>query len=168
MSTDHLAFIEALHQKVLDAEAAVDAAREARDDAIRLYTDVSGYTLAGRLGLTQMAISKIRSPQGRARAAARRILTNAGAPAAPTGPLSEWVLQAREAQDMRAGVLVGEDGTVLARTRLQGSGDLAKAWYVDDDASPVHKLEMGLARGRLSKTRGHGVIHIKTADVARS
>lgn len=72
-------------------------------------------------------------------------------------------------EDFAAGVLVGEDGTILANTRRSGSP--VAATYVTSVTDPTHSevvnLEAGLAVGRLQRLTGQGVIQVTYSDVCK-
>jgi hypothetical protein len=57
---EHLAIISSKHDELLAAEAAVNAARNSRNIAIRQATDagVSRYAVAKLLGLAQTSVAK--------------------------------------------------------------------------------------------------------------
>jgi hypothetical protein len=94
-------------------------------------------------------------------AKAREIFMKAGGNPDNAGGLAEWAQSARAANNTRGGVIVGEDGTILAETVYhQGAG----ASYVTDADTHRWNLfgnEVGLAIGQIARQTGQRVIHIK-------
>ena len=101
---------------------------------------------------------------------ASEYLTNAGAPLAPAEPLAAWAERARELGDMKVGVLVAQDGRLLAHTRYTGGGVRRPGVsYVTEAIDPVAEeevtREVGLAGSRLRRVTGLGVVHVSYSDV---
>jgi hypothetical protein len=101
-------------------------------------------------------------------AKAREAFAAAGGDPALTGPLAQWAEAARDRDDV-AGVIVAEDGTIIAETIRRGHLDGARATYVSD---PDRKLglfgdEVGIALGQIHHKIGQRVIHLTRAQLTR-
>lgn len=92
-----------------------------------------------------------------------------------SGPLAEWAQHARTVgTDTTVGVIVGEDGVILADTRHITSGG-SGATYVTGVRNPEHtgwdvgveNFELGLAMPILRRLTGHGVIHVRYSQVCQ-
>lgn len=93
-------------------------------------------------------------------AKAREAFANAGGDPALTGPLAAWAETAKHRDDVH-GVIVAEDGTIVAETVRQGRRGM-HATYVSD---PDGKLglfgdEVGIALGQIRRKIGKRVIHL--------
>ena len=105
---------------------------------------------------------------------ARRAFATAGGDPDLSGPLAEWAQDARAAGDGSVGVLVGEDGTILADTRHVSTRGIG-ASYVTAVRNPAHagfrqgvlEFEIGLAAGALRRLTGAGVVHIRYSQVCQ-
>lgn len=98
-------------------------------------------------------------------AKAREAFANAGGDPDLTGPLAAWAESARNRDDVH-GVIVAEDGTIVAETVRQGRREV-HAVYVSD---PDRKLglfgnEVGLALGQISRKIGKRVIHLTRSQL---
>lgn len=98
-------------------------------------------------------------------AKAREAFANAGGDPALTGDLAAWAAAAKDRTDI-AGVIVAEDGQIVAETVRQGRRE-ARATYVSD---PDRKLglfgdEVGIALGQISRKIGKRVIHLTRAQL---
>lgn len=98
---------------------------------------------------------------------ARAVITRAGGDPDIAGPLARWAASIQGTQDMAAGVILGQDGTILAHTR-RGGRPVAAA-YVTEVTDPANadlvRLEAGLAAAALARTTGQGTIQVTYSDV---
>ncbi len=105
-------------------------------------------------------------------AKAREVFSRAGGDPAKAGALAEWAEDAKQIGDPKRGVIVAEDGTIIAATRYQphAVGYQAGATYVEKaDAKRLGLFgdEVGLAVGQLPRLVGQRVIHVTMAEVTR-
>lgn len=105
-------------------------------------------------------------------AQARKAFTEAGGDPAHADALAAWAdaLRTGPSYDSRIGVIVREDGTLLAETRhVPATGWSPGATYVvtelDPAAAEVRDQEVGLACGALRRITGQGVIHVTASKV---
>lgn len=105
-------------------------------------------------------------------AKAREVFSRAGGDPDKAGPLAEWAEEAKRIGDPKRGVIVAEDGTIIAATRYQphAVGYQAGATYVERaDAARLGLFgdEAGLATAQLHRILGQRVIHVTMAEVTR-
>jgi hypothetical protein len=102
---------------------------------------------------------------------AREVLTRAGGTGNPDafGPLATWARHAAlVARDPLRGVIVGQDGTVLAQTRhvpatiATPGTTYVRTCYADPSLAG---LEVGLVCASLRRLTGQGVIHVRYSEV---
>lgn len=105
---------------------------------------------------------------------AAEIFTEAGGDPANAADLEHWARAQRDEGDpIRAGVLVTQDGRLIAETRRIGplSGPGVTAYYVIqpmiDGAEELKELESGLAAGRAQRLAGQPVVHLKASEVCQ-
>lgn len=103
-------------------------------------------------------------------ATARAVFIEAGGDPANSGPLAAWAASVIGTDDMAAGVIVAEDGMILAHTRR--SGRPVAASYVTSVADPdahgeVVDLEAGMAAMRLRRLTGQGTIEVTYSQVCK-
>lgn len=100
-------------------------------------------------------------------AKARRIFTNARGNPDNAGPLASWAESARrESADPDRGVLVAEDGTIVAHTRYVRAR--VSAHYVTAcplDTTQVNR-EVGLATSSMARELGQAIIHVTFSQAA--
>ena len=107
---------------------------------------------------------------------ARELLARAGGDPANAGPLAQWGRTLRrECPGNRAdrGVIVAEDGTLIAETRRRGwKGGHGAAQYVsarlDGGNTEVVNVEYGLAQGRINQEVGTNTIHVTYWEVGKT
>jgi hypothetical protein len=117
-------------------------------------------------------------------AKAREAFTKAGGNPDASDRLAEWAEALRNGPDFdsRVGVIVAEDGALLAETRhIPATGWSPGATYVEHllvdesalDTSRTNalelrllsRLELGLACGTLRRLTGQGVIHVTASQI---
>jgi hypothetical protein len=100
------------------------------------------------------------------RAKAAEVLINAGADPAVSGPLAQWA-QAHRRDTTVDGVIVAEDGEILADTWRDRDANSPGAFYVSRETCrwDLGANEVGLALGQLARLAGKQVIHVKWSDV---
>lgn len=84
-----------------------------------------------------------------------------------SGPLAEWAEEAHEIGDTTRGVLVAQDGRIVAHTIHRGT-DPGVTYVLRDEASPWPEqmdMELGLATSRFRRALGQGVIHVRFYEV---
>ena len=94
-------------------------------------------------------------------AKARAVFAEAGGNPDNSGKLAQWAQAAREIGDMNRGVIVAEDGTIIAETKHLGGW--AAAHYVTElhgDWDLGHHNEVGMAMSALRKHVGP-TIHVR-------
>lgn len=99
-------------------------------------------------------------------AKAREFMHKAGGDPDLAGPLAEWAQEARRINNTGRGVLVAEDGTIVAQTHL--TEGFVRAWYVSAEDSRRYGLsreEVGLARHDLGAIVGQRLVHATMSDV---
>lgn len=84
--------------------------------------------------------------------------------------LAVWAQDAKQQGDMRRGVIVAEDGELIAGTRMYtgagGGGPIV--WYVDAEDAHRYGLtatEVGLATSALHRILGRRVIHVAAREI---
>lgn len=99
---------------------------------------------------------------------AREAFRTAGGDPDHADALAQWAEDAHDIGDPDRGVLVAEDGTLLANTRY--SRGRVGATYVEDDDLTKHDLahrEVGMALHALQRQTGQRVMHVKMSSVCR-
>ena len=103
------------------------------------------------------------------RTLARKALTRAGAPHADPTALAQWAEE--HADQPKTGVVVNEDGEIVAQSIMQGRD--VKVRYVDKimdptiDPNGILDRELGLAMGGIHRETGRPVIHLAQWEVCR-
>lgn len=95
-------------------------------------------------------------------AMAREVFSRAGGDPDKAGPLAEWAEEAKKIGDPKRGVIVAEDGQLVAATRYVTDPGIS-AWYVakeDADRLGLFGNEVGLATAQLHRILGKRVIHV--------
>ena len=104
---------------------------------------------------------------------ARTVFTNAKGDPELSYLLASWAEAAHATGDSRVGVIVTEDGRILATTRhTPATASSPGATYVTDVADgasheSVINLELGLALGSLRRLTGKRLIHVKYSEVCQ-
>lgn len=99
---------------------------------------------------------------------ARTVLSAADGDPEVAGPLADWAEAAKAVGDRRVGVIVAEDGRLLAETRFSGGpvgAHYVRSTVVEEVRRYVVKLEVGLALGQIGKAAGMQVIHVRYSEV---
>jgi hypothetical protein len=105
---------------------------------------------------------------------ARAVFIRAKGDPENAGPLAEWAEAEWAAGYNRQGVIVAEDGTLLAETRhTPATASTPGATYVTrllvdlppHEAATIGSLEVGLATGALQRSTGQHAIHVKHWEV---
>lgn len=100
---------------------------------------------------------------------ARDVYSRAGGNPDNAGPLAQWAESVIGTDAFRLGVILAEDGTILAHTRREGHP--VAATYVTSVTDPAYaevvKLEASLAVGGLRRLTGQGVICVTYSDVCK-
>lgn len=99
-------------------------------------------------------------------AKAREVLRKAEGNPDNCAALAAWAEDARKINDCDRGVIVAEDGEIVAATRYQRG--LPSATYVEPDDAMRYGLfgcELGLALGQLKRATGKELIHVKMSQV---
>lgn len=102
-------------------------------------------------------------------AMAREVFSRAGGDPDNAGPLAEWAEEAKRIGDPKRGVIVAEDGQLVAATRYVADPGIS-AWYVAKEDSAQLGLfgnEVGLATAQLHRILGKRVIHVTMPEVTR-
>ena len=102
-------------------------------------------------------------------AKAQDAFSRAGGDPDKAGPLAEWAEQAKRIGDPKRGVIVAEDGQLVAATRYVTDPGIS-AWYVakeDADRLQLFGNEIGLATAQLHRILGKRVIHVTMPEVTR-
>lgn len=99
-------------------------------------------------------------------AKAREYMHKAGGDPDLAGPLADWARAARAINDTNRGVIVAEDGTIVAQTRRMGY-PAAASYVTQEDAQRygLHAEEVGLAMGELRRITGQRLVHVTMSDV---
>jgi hypothetical protein len=102
---------------------------------------------------------------------ARAVIGRAGGDPDTAGALAEWAEEAKRIGDPRRGVIVAEDGSLVAATRYyREHSDRAGASYVEKaDARRwgLHVEETGMAIGELHRITGKQLIHVTMPEMCR-
>jgi hypothetical protein len=104
---------------------------------------------------------------------ARDVFAGAGGNPDLSGPLAEWASKAREAGDPRVGVIVAEDGTIIARTRhTPGNGSTTCGGtyvYRKDTARGEGGIGeiLDRAMARLAHEHDQPMIHVRYWEVCQ-
>lgn len=101
-------------------------------------------------------------------AKAREAFAQAGGDPTVTAALSAWAETARDRDDVH-GVIVAEDGSIIAETVRRGRRSGVQAVYVSD---PDGKLglfgdEVGIALGQIRRKIGQRVIHLTRTQLTK-
>lgn len=104
-------------------------------------------------------------------AKARARLAQAGGDPDHAGPLAEWAGEAKRIGDARRGVIVAEDGELIAETLYHPpTAGSPGATYVRPDDTERYDLspnEVGMAMGQLHQITGKRLIHVTMPEVCR-
>lgn len=151
----------------------------AQDDLIAagIAAGMSDRAIAREMGLAPATIGRKRKalPAGAGyfEDKARRVFERASGDPERAGSLAAWARSVHQTRDSRLGVIVAEDGTILAQTRHSGDsnpfGPGAGVAYVTDvydgaDRAAVGR-EVGLALGHFVRRTGQQAIHVTYSDV---
>ena len=107
---------------------------------------------------------------------ARAVFTRAGGNPDLSGTLAEWAQVAHGIGNSRRGVIVAEDGTLLAETaHTPATASSPGATYVTRVLVDIPRLDerwvansaIDLAIGTLQRVTGQGVCHVKYGDVCQ-
>lgn len=102
-------------------------------------------------------------------AKAREVFSRAGGDPANAGALAEWAEEAKQIGDPKRGVIVAEDGELVATTHYVADVGIGASYVVKDDAARLGLFgdEVGLAAAQISRTLGKRVIHVTMPEVTR-
>lgn len=102
-------------------------------------------------------------------AKAREVFSRAGGDADKAGPLAEWAEEAKQIGDPGRGVIVAEDGQLVAATRHVAGIGIGASYVVKEDAERLGLFgnEVGLATAQLHRILGKRVIHVTMPEVTR-
>ncbi len=102
-------------------------------------------------------------------AKAQEAFSQAGGDPDKAGPLAEWAEQAKRIGDPKRGVIVAEDGELVAATRYVSDIRMGASYVVKEDADRLGLFgnEVGLATAQLHQILGQRVIHVTMAEVTR-
>ncbi len=100
---------------------------------------------------------------------AQSVFSRAGGDPDKAGPLAEWAEEAKRVGDPKRGVIVSEDGELVAATRYVADVGIGASYVVDEDAKRLGLFgtEVGLASGQIAKQLGRRVIHVTMPEVTR-
>lgn len=102
---------------------------------------------------------------------ARELFAKAGADPDHASALAAWAEQAGSTGDPDVGVIVAQDGELVAATRYHrgGPADAAATYVVQADTRRYNLTvnEVGLAIGQLRRITGKRLIHVKQSEVCR-
>jgi hypothetical protein len=101
---------------------------------------------------------------------ARARIARAGGDPDTAGPLAVWAEEAKRIGDPRRGVIVAEDGELVAETYHHGGGHRVGASYVvkaDAKRWGLDVEETGLATAALERIAGRRMLHVTMAEVCR-
>lgn len=100
-------------------------------------------------------------------AKAREVFARAGGDPANAGALAEWAEEAKQIGDPKRGVIVAEDGELVAATHYVADVGIGASYVVKDDAARLGLFgdEVGLAAAQISRTLGKRVIHVTMPEV---
>lgn len=97
-------------------------------------------------------------------AKARKVIQDAGGDPAVAGALAVWADRVRASGDDRRGVIVAEDGEIIAETERREN-----ATYVTEAdrqrLALINGNELGLARAELRRRLGKNLIHVRAWEV---
>lgn len=100
---------------------------------------------------------------------ARARMHRAGGDPGHSAALAEWAEAAHAENDSRRGVVVAEDGELIAETiRVVDERTGASATYVvteDAERWQLRPTEVGLALGALRRATGKRLIHVRMSEV---
>jgi hypothetical protein len=96
---------------------------------------------------------------------ARAAFAAAGGDPGKAESLARWAQDAKASGIIRQGVIIGESGTIYARTR--DNAQRVGTYVVGDDARALglSATELGLALVAIRRRTGEAVIHIKASEV---
>lgn len=104
-------------------------------------------------------------------AKARARLAAAGGDPDNAGPLAEWAESAKSIGDARRGVIVADNGELIAETLYHrgGPGRPNASYVVEADAKRwgLHADETELATGELQRITGRRLVHVTMSEVCR-
>ena len=102
-------------------------------------------------------------------AKAREVFSRAGGDPAKAAALAEWAEEAKRIGDPKRGVIVAEDGELVAATRYVSDIGMGASYVVKEDADRLGLFgnEVGLATAQLHQILGQRVIHVTMAEVTR-
>lgn len=102
-------------------------------------------------------------------AKAREVFSRAGGDPANAGALAEWAEEAKQIGDPKRGIIVAEDGELVAATHYVADVGIGASYVVKDDAARLGLFgdEVGLAAAQISRTLGKRVIHVTMPEVTR-
>jgi hypothetical protein len=147
-----------------------------QDDLIAAGIDagMSDRAIAREMGLAPATIGRKRKalPAGAGyfEDKARAVFERAGGEPGRAGSLAAWARTVHPTRDHRLGVIVAEDGAILAQTRRSKPGpDGVSAAYVTDVYDDADRAtlgsEAGLALGQFRRRAGMQVIQVTYSDV---
>ena len=100
---------------------------------------------------------------------ARDVCIQASGDPANAAALAAWAQEARDVNDSRRGVIVAEDGSLIAETYFYPGGpDTPGATYLTPADTKRYELfgnELGIALGALSRITGQHLIHVRMSEV---
>ena len=102
-------------------------------------------------------------------AKAREVFSRAGGDPDKAAALAEWAEEAKRIGDPKRGVIVAEDGELVAATRYVSDIGMGASYVVKEDADRLGLFgnEVGLATAQLHQILGQRVIHVTMAEVTR-
>ena len=100
---------------------------------------------------------------------AREVFSRAGGDPDRAGELAVWAEEAKRIGDPKRGVIVAEDGTLVADTRYVADVGIGASYVVKEDADRLGLFgnEVGLATAQIGRKLGQRVIHVTMAEVTR-
>lgn len=102
-------------------------------------------------------------------AKAREVFARAGGDPANAGALAEWAEEAKKIGDAKRGVIVAEDGQIIAATRYVAEPGIGASYVIkaDSDRLGLFGNEVGLALGQIRQQVSQRVIHVTMPEVTR-
>ena len=102
-------------------------------------------------------------------AKAREVFSRAGGDPDRAGQLAVWAEEAKQIGDPKRGVIVAEDGELVAATHYVADVGIGASYVVKDDSARLGLFgdEVGLAAAQISRKLGKRVIHVTMAEVTR-
>ena len=102
-------------------------------------------------------------------AKARDVFSRAGGDPDKAAALAGWAEEAKRIGDPKRGVIVAEDGELVAATRYVADVGIGASYVVKEDADRLGLFgnEVGLATAQLHRILGQRVIHVTMAEVTR-